>query len=162
MSRYVEVPAARMIEFLESKGFTPVETKYRELVYERVHHRSPNLRVRVFTSIAKGSSVARECGADAIRVALVWVMPTFSKGLESETKVLRTGSVDRVLERLLERMKDAYRAGLRLLLCPKCKSPVWTDSGKCQNRECDGFVPRSEVYRYQSFIARQRAKEGVT
>ncbi len=109
--RYVAVPAEAMFSFLEGKGFVRVpQRSRREVVYERAHAADPSYKVLVFTSIAAGNAVARKRGADAIRVVAIRDDGPRSHGVAKLPKVLRTGSVEAVLERTLERMRGAYAA----------------------------------------------------
>jgi hypothetical protein len=109
-ARFVNVPADVMRAFLESKGFEPVTNRSkREVVYERPHARDTRFKVLVYTSIANGSTTARKVGADAIRVVAL-----FEPGGEQQPqarkfkRVFRTGTVEGVLDRTLERMREAY------------------------------------------------------
>lgn len=111
---YVQVPSEDIIALLESKGFRPVEGlgayRTKELVYERAHEENPAVKVRVYTSVAKGQVVARRRAKDSIKVCTVVVgRKTF--GIGKFPRVHRTGSTEKVLARMLERMRAAYRRG---------------------------------------------------
>lgn len=107
--RYVDVPAEKMIAFLQSKGFVPaLNRSRREVVYERSHARDPGYRVLVYTSIAQGNMTARKLGQDAIRVCAIYEDVGRSFGVAKLPRVFRTGSVDGVLERTYQRMREAY------------------------------------------------------
>lgn len=110
--RYVEVPAAQMFAFLRERGFVEAPHRSRrEVVYERAHDVDPRFKVLVYTSIARGMAEARCLGGDAIRV-----VPLFDNGRPGESRpvakklkrVFRTGTVAGVLNRTLERMREAY------------------------------------------------------
>lgn len=108
----MEVPSGRLFSFLEEKGFS-LTVKYREVVYVRAHHRDPRYKVLVYTSVRAGDAKARGCGVDAIRVCAVFEDvdmngAPWSKGVAKLPKVLRTGTVEGVLERVLERAREAY------------------------------------------------------
>jgi hypothetical protein len=98
-----------MFKMLEDAGFARAEHRSHEVVYERAHKVDPRYKVLVYTSIAIGSTKARDCGADAIRVVAL-----FDSGIggtieaRKMTRIFRTGSVEAVLERMLERMREAY------------------------------------------------------
>jgi hypothetical protein len=116
--RYVPVPSEDIIGLLESKGFTRVHgltTKrgrpVSEVVYERAHNDNPAVKVRVFTSITTGRTRVRNCDRDAIKVATVVVGRQKTYGVGKFPRILRTGSVEAVLERMLERMRLAYARG---------------------------------------------------
>ncbi len=110
--RYVEVPAAELRGKLDAMGFKPAETDFAEEVWDIYHTKDPNYKVRVFTSIAKGDASARGCGADAIRVVALrrTVASPFAVCISKQPRVYRTGSVEKVLERMHQRCRDAYAA----------------------------------------------------
>lgn len=114
MSRFVQVPAAAIRERLAAAGFRlTAGPSNEEEVYERSHDRDDRYVVRVYTSIQRGADEARDCGADAIRVVALFkdgkfhyppkVVPIFKA-----TRVHRTGSVEAVLDRMIERAREAY------------------------------------------------------
>lgn len=112
--RFVSVPAETLFAFLESKGFVRSATRSgREVVYERPHRTDSRYKVLVYTSVTVGSMMARSRGADAIRVVALFERSadangwTYSDGRKM-TRIFRTGSVEAILERLLERMREAY------------------------------------------------------
>lgn len=86
-----------------------------EEVYERRHDRDDRYAVRVYTSILRGAEEARDCGADAIRVVALFVdgkfhYPPRTVPIFKATRVHRTGSVEAVLDRMIERAREAYAA----------------------------------------------------
>lgn len=116
MSRYVEVPRARLEAALDAAGFKVDPEARGELTYFRTHDRDHRLTVKVLTSVPLGGGRARACGEDAIRVlALFTWRHRKGDGYEYRTKslasfrVFRVTSVEGVLERLLERARDAWR-----------------------------------------------------
>lgn len=111
MNKYVNLPRDRFIAMMQERGFGVAEDQRSgELVFTRRNHNNHDLVVKVYSSIPIHASVARDCGEDAIRV-LACYDPPKGKGkfrkLE-EYKVLRVNSVDGILERTLQRMRDAY------------------------------------------------------
>jgi hypothetical protein len=106
--RFVEVNSERMEAFLQSKGFERT-TFGDEVVYFRKHDKYPKLQVKVYTSIRIGSSAARGCGADAIRVVAIFDDGKKSFGVGKFPRVYRTGTEEGVFERTLLRMKEAYQ-----------------------------------------------------
>jgi len=113
-TRYIEVDSKKFEKFLQEKGFvceTPKEGK--ELVYVICHEYNPNVRVKVYTSIANGADVARSVGKDAIRVVCIFDNGEKSFGIAKMPRVYRTGSQEKVEARTLERMLEAYRMGSR-------------------------------------------------
>lgn len=111
MPHYVPVPAQDIEDFLSSKGFART-VQYREVVYVRAHEKNPEVKVKVYTSIRTGAVQARSCGADSIKICTVFEGRNGrSFGIGKFPRVHRTGSPAAVLERTLERMKQAYRRG---------------------------------------------------
>lgn len=112
MSRFVEVPSEALFTRLRAAGFTErpndPHRPSAEVVFERKHDRDPRYRILVYTSARRGSFVARAKGADAIRVCAIFVDGFVSRGVAKLPRVHRTGSVDAVLERVIERARDAY------------------------------------------------------
>jgi hypothetical protein len=115
MRGFVQVPASAIRERLAAAGFRLLPATGGEEVYERAHNRDTRYTVKVYSSIRRGAEEARDCGEDAIRVvALVtdsrfhWpprVTPIFKA-----TRVHRTGTVEKVLDRMIERAREAYAA----------------------------------------------------
>jgi hypothetical protein len=120
MGTYVEVRRETIEGFLADKGFRR-EIAGKELVYIRDHHVFPALKIKVWTSLpAQEGRNARGRGQDAIRVTVAYEgsqpMTAFGKGeprtsfgIFKATRIFRTGSEAAVLERLYERMREAYQ-----------------------------------------------------
>jgi len=119
---YVQVPAEDIINFLESKGFTPIdEFQYKELVYERIHADNPAIRVRVYTSISRVVGTARRKGKDSIKVCTIVQGRNKTFGIGKFPRIHRTGSTEKVLARMLQRMRAAYQRGTDWLREQKIK-----------------------------------------
>lgn len=157
MASYVEVPSAKLFAMLSDAGFTRLPTNAgREVVFERRMDgwgaARGFLAVRVYTSVREGASRARRRGADAIRVVLRWDSGEpmanivafadndrpVTRGLFSE-RVFRAGTVEGVLERTKQRMREAWKLGCSMKLCRSCKSPEWPDSRRCV-AGCDRYA----------------------
>lgn len=110
MSTAVLVPAEQLFAFLASKGFAERQQRGVEIVYERRHDRDPRYRVLVYTSVRRGASAARAVGKDAIRVCAIFDDGQRSFGVAKLPRVHRTGTVDGVLERVIDRSREAYAA----------------------------------------------------
>lgn len=108
MKRYIEVDRQRFCAALEAKGFKVDEEAYGELVYEFQHRKDPTMFVKIFTSLPRNAGNARPAGADAIRVSLVFKNQKKSGGLFRTPRVYRTGTEEGVIERTLERAREAY------------------------------------------------------
>jgi hypothetical protein len=114
MSTFVEVPSARLFERLEAAGFRR-GVQGREVFYERSHAQDGRLSVRVYTSAAEGSDVARDNGADAIRVIaqFQWLHRASNEMRRKnlfQAKILRVTSVEGVLDRMIDAARKAYQA----------------------------------------------------
>lgn len=107
--------------------------KGREEVFVFQHRKDPGLEVQVFTSIVTGGEV-RSKGADAIRVCLVYknkakiTNPESEDAkqydLGSECRVHRTGDIDDIVERTVQRARDAYTRANQVDRCKKCGAPM--------------------------------------
>jgi hypothetical protein len=108
--RFVVVPAVELEAFLQAKGFERGRHRT-EVVYRRRHHVDPRYVVCVYTSLTDGATVARDLGADAIRVVAYQELSpdgSTSRGVAKTPKILRTGSVAKILDRILDRARVAY------------------------------------------------------
>ena len=115
MSRFVQVPAAVLRDRLTAAGFSLVSGSGEE-IYVRVHNRDARYVVKVYSSIQRGAggNIA-ECGDDAIRVVAIWTDDKFSYPprqvpIFKSARVYRTGTVEGVLDRMIERAREAYAA----------------------------------------------------
>ncbi len=84
------------------------------------------LFVVVYTTVVNG--VARAKDKDAIRVTLEGVKKDGeTRGLRRSKRVFRTGTVAGILERTIERARDAYRLGLEAhgKRCKSCGAPLF-------------------------------------
>lgn len=112
--RYVEVPLDAILGRLVKAGFTK-EMRPGEITYSRQHDRDTRLKVIVYTSIAENATAGRGCGEDAIRVVALF---SWTRRGETEVRrkklytgrVFRVTSVEGVLDRMMERARDAYAA----------------------------------------------------
>lgn len=118
---YIDVPAEAIRAALTSAGFRLMDqeggTIYNEEVWFRAHTGDAKFAVKVYSSVKRGATGARACGADAIRVVAIRHAPGSKdplegqwKGLWKAKRVFRTGTVDGVIARMLERMREAYLA----------------------------------------------------
>lgn len=114
-ARFVQVPAAAIRERLAAAGFTQVVASHGEEVYQRKHDRDDRYTVFVYSSIQRGAAEVRDCGTDAIRVVATFADSRFSWPARTvpifkATRVHRAGSVEAVLDRMVERAREAYAA----------------------------------------------------
>lgn len=106
-SRYVEVSHAAFEAFLSGKGFART-VQGNEIVYVYSHLKNSALKIKVYTSLSDGASAARSCGKDSIKVCAVFDNGRKSFGIAKFPKVLRTGSEEGVLERVIVRAREAF------------------------------------------------------
>lgn len=114
MSTYVEVPREAITGRLEAAGFKR-EPIHGEVTYSRVHDRDDRLIVIVYTSVPEEGSKGRGCGEDAIRVVALfrWTRQGDTEQRRKklfQARVFRVTSVEGVLERMMERAREAYGA----------------------------------------------------
>ena len=134
--------------------------KGKEDVYVFQHRKDPGLEVQVFTSVTADGSV-RAKGADAIRVCLIYKNKAKQQGTESEEarqydlgsacRVHRTGEIDNIVERTVERAREMYMAANLVERCQGCSSPMATSKqGKkycgevCWTKR-PGYKPKASV-----------------
>jgi hypothetical protein len=108
MNRYVEVPATAIRERLAAAGFRLIPATRGEEVYERAHDKDARYTIKVYSSIQRGADGVRARGADAIRVVAILTTPEKVYPIFKSARVYRTGSVEAVLERTVERARAAY------------------------------------------------------
>jgi hypothetical protein len=108
VSTYVDVPADALLSFLAGKGFSERTSPGDEIVYARAHGVDGRYKIVIYTSIRRGAADARSCGKDAIRVCGIFEDAEGSFGVVKLPRVHRTGSVEAVLERTIERAREAY------------------------------------------------------
>ncbi len=139
-SRFVEVPARAIRARLEAAGFTET-VFFNEVVFIRVHARCRHSEVKVYTSLSVDAGEARAVGTDAIRVVAIYERLTpnrtkpFVKVLYKGKRVHRTGTVEGVLDRLIERAREAYGA-----INEAMKAPEKT-CFECYGRRAGGTRP---------------------
>lgn len=118
-SRFVSLDANVLEQFLRECGFSRA-VQGNEIVYVRANKYHASVKVKVYTSIRAGQDHARGCGEDAIRVVAAYegtkaieprrgAAPSKSFGIYKAQKILRTGSQEAIIERLHERMREAYQ-----------------------------------------------------
>ncbi len=134
--RYVEVPADRMLGLLTEIGEAVTARggawstgrEGREVVVT-IQPPGAGAVVKVYTTLAIAADQLRDCGEDAIRIAVVSVGPN-PRGLAPSVKVLRTAprdAGDRVqclLDRVRDRVREQYRVAQHVPPCPRCGAPM--------------------------------------
>lgn len=114
--------------FMEEPPTRPLAKPYMaEKIYARVDGLPPGMKVQVYTTVIGDNEnvpvEVRASGKDAIRVAAVYVTKDGkTRGLGKETRVNRTGNVEDICERMLERMRGAWMTCKTPTRC-KCGAP---------------------------------------
>jgi hypothetical protein len=84
----------------------------------------PDLRIVVYTTIV-GDTV-RLAGKDAIRVAVLYRRKDGAEqGVSRETRVNRTGETLKIVERMVERARGAWKTARTVDRCPRCGAPTF-------------------------------------
>lgn len=123
--------AAELRKMIEAAGFSLDKTRTRgELVFSRrVTMRDgselPNTDVVIYTTI-DGAEV-RQLGEDAIRVCVVFKQDGKpGRGLAKDRRVFRTGTIEGIVERAKQRMRDAWATAKQVERCRYCGAPTFT------------------------------------
>lgn len=111
---YVKLNREKFEKFLQACGFT--KTVYgHEVVYVRRNHHYSSVLVKVWTSLPASGGDVRDAGEDAIRISVAYesdiaYQGKTSFGIHKGKKVLRTGTEEAIIDRVYERMREAYQA----------------------------------------------------
>jgi hypothetical protein len=109
-ARFVSIPAEALRARLAAADFRLVPADRSEEVYERAHGRDPRYVVRVCSSVPRGEAEARDRGTDAIRIVALLRQVGGVAHVYTAPRVHRSGTVERVLDRVIERAQEAYAA----------------------------------------------------
>lgn len=147
-SRYVEVPADRLMELLRGIGTKVTErggaltegVQGREVVVD-LQPGGSQVKVRIYTSLARGADAVRGCGEDAVRLVLGYEgtirgKPSFVK-LEGGPRIYRTAPTklpqeERVtvfLGRFEEALREAFITAKKWTRC-HCDAPMSVRANK--------------------------------
>jgi hypothetical protein len=112
--RFITIDRDDFCNALEEKGFSKDPTAQGELVYVYQHKLDPTMFVKIYTSLPPQRGDTRGCGKDAIRVLLIFKNDRTQRSgcLYKAQRVFRTGTQQGVIERTLERARDAYQVGI--------------------------------------------------
>lgn len=115
---------------IEEERSSTFSTEYSvvEKVYCRDVDGAENCTIKVYTTVVGGYGdrmlEVRASGKDAIRVCLVYkAKDGRTRGLSKERRVNRTGDIDAIVERMVVRMRDAWRTAKTGKRCSKCGAP---------------------------------------
>ena len=91
----------------------------------------PHVFVAVFTSIpSHGSLTVRESGKDAIRVCAIFDDGDRTLGLAKETRINRSGTIEGIIDRALERLRSCWSTATDRPLCSSCKGITFRSRAK--------------------------------
>ena len=133
-TRFVNLEASILEQFLQERGADLQKpdrdgkkgqctriVQGSEIVYVYTNKYHPSVKVKVYTSIRAGEKYVRRPGKDAIRVCTVYEgVKAITRGRNNESRsfgiykaqrIHRTGSEEAIIERLHDRMQEAYRVG---------------------------------------------------
>ena len=110
MAHFVEVPAEALEKPLQALGFRRTES-YGQVVYVKPHDCCQNVLVKVYTSIPYGAPTVRRAGKDSIRVCVAYESSQKNFGVGKFPYIARVTSVESVVRRMLETVKQAWARG---------------------------------------------------
>lgn len=123
--------AQELSKMLATSGFTKLDgPSHAEQVWQ--YKCIGGTEILVYSSIV-GTAV-RGDGEDAIRVAAVYRRQDGqTRGLFKDTRINRTGEIDKIVQRTQERMRNAYRAiaahWKEGKVCDHCRAPLFLSKG---------------------------------
>ena len=108
---------------LHDAGFTKLPPRHsgEEEVWSRGVESTPFF-IQVYTSI-QGDQV-RDSGADAIRVVGLYENSKGKRGLISNTRVNRTGEIEAIKDRMIERARETWKRCREGQACNRCGAPM--------------------------------------
>ena len=118
--------ASALLTMLEKAGFKEQEGKKGE---EKIfsYQVSDRIRILVYTTIV--SDKVRNLGADAIRTTSVYTATDGKdRGLVKMTRVNRVGTIEDIVNRTLDRMREVWKVCARPEVCKKCGAPTFISS----------------------------------
>jgi hypothetical protein len=124
MAKYVQIDPTKFESMLQACGFGR-RTVRDEIVYVKLHEHYSSIVVKVWTGLSVSQGASRGAGEDAIRVTVAYeselpidVRDNRSKlfkhngsrdfGIYKATRTFRVGKEQDVLDRVYERMREAY------------------------------------------------------
>ena len=108
---------------LHTAGFQklPKSREGEEEIWARAVENTPFF-IQVYTSI-QGDQV-RDSGADAIRVVGIYENSKGKRGLISNTRVNRTGEIEAIKDRMIERARETWKRCREGQTCNRCGAPM--------------------------------------
>jgi len=160
-----ELLALQILEVLDTAGFTERQRSATapagEKIYERTEGLPPGMKILVYTTVVGGEMgfpyIARESGKDAIRVAAVYLTKDGkTRGLSKETRTNRTGNIEDIADRMLQRMRSAWTTCTEAERC-QCGAPKFIT--KKGNRACAELCWLTEEEKNKPYIKPRKVKK---
>jgi len=162
---------------LDEAGFTEEppapgvnDNVYAEKIFSRSVTRPDDdgrgyMKVMVYTTVVgDGDSVpyeVRGAGKDAIRVSGVYVTKDGkTRGISSDRRVNRNGNIEDIVERMVTRMRDAWKVCKGSERCKSCGAPKFTaKSGKRVCAEICWVSPEEQAKSNTEWYNKNRNKQ---
>ena len=109
---FVPIPGEAFYGRLSAAGFRavpPIHGGPDEEVYELSHHRDPRYVVRVHSSLRRSEATVRERGEGAVSVVALALQPDPDVVFNAPS-VSRAGTLEEVLDRVIDCVREAYGA----------------------------------------------------
>ena len=129
-----------------------------ERVYERSIDPNGRLKVKVYTTVIGGTEdmplEVRHNGKDAIRVCGTYRMRNGKEhGIISERRVHRVGNIDEIVDRMIQRMRETWRAMKTGECCENCGAPKFVS--KAGNKVCAEICWKTDEQKRADSITRK-------
>jgi hypothetical protein len=112
-----KILATAIIDMLKTSGFKRLSNKSNEQVWQ--YDVKGDAYIRVYTSI-RSDGYCRSVGSDAIRVAGVYEGAHHTRGITRDTRINRVGEISVITDRILIRIRNAWRDINARPVCPRC------------------------------------------
>ena len=146
----------------KSKHHRPMTWQH-ERVYERNVDSRGLIKIKVYTTVTEKASnlTVRGSGSDAIRVCGTYQTRSGKEvGILSEKRVHRTGNIEDIVERMLQRMRQAWKLLKNPKTCDRCGAPKFTS--KAGNQVCAEICWKTDEQKRGEDIARKtKAKRWI-
>lgn len=111
-AQFAPIPAKDLHDRLSAAGFRAhpiINGAPGEELYELAHHRDPQYVVRVHSTLQRDERTVRERGEGSVSVVAIRLSPD-PDVVYNGPAINRAGTVDEVLDRVIESARDAYAA----------------------------------------------------
>lgn len=172
--------AAQLKKRLEAAGFKLDPGRNGEDVYVFQHRKDPGLHIKIYTSIYRGATRAK--AKDAIRVVML-----YQQQRNAEKKVIPMGkmpivkrstksTIETIVERVVDRAREAYKTVNSVDRCKKCSAPMatskagkpycaevcWLDKGAAHKHSHSHSVSKAAVLNIPEMMPKKGASVKVS